>query len=217
MILTDAAGNLRRREKEQKTETIVSDTETEVSPDTQAAEEAAPVTEADIASRGVGVKVETLDPEKDAAALAAVQAFKDLQAAYDAADKEAERLKNERNAGVKSLKDEHNISFTSIAEIIGNTSSLVLYLYQRAAGMTSAEIRAASQRSAAAKAQFQTTDPNRKPVRKQSDAEKEIRKRQREELRAFLDSERARKEAAGEDTSEEDAGVSDLDAEDLEG
>jgi hypothetical protein len=180
-------------------------------------QEAAPVTEADMASRGVGVKVENLDPEKDAAALAAVQAFKDLQAQYDTADKDAERLKGERNSAIKTLKDEHNISFTSIAEIIGNTSSLVLYLYQRAAGMTAKEIREASQRSAAAKAQFQTTDPNKKPARKQSPEEKDLRKRQREELRAFLDSERARKAAAGEDTSEEDAGIAEADAEEAAG
>jgi hypothetical protein len=154
-------------------------------------------------SRGKGLSLESIVPGSEADK--ALQNFKELDATYKSAEAAFNAAKDARNAGILALKDEHNVGFSAIADTIGNTSSLVLYLYQRAQGMTAKEIREASIASNAAKQANRVSDPNRKPVRKQSSAEKELRKAQREALRAFLEQERANAAAAGESTDEIDA------------
>lgn len=138
----------------------------------------------DAISRGKGMKLDQI--AEDSPASKALDEFRTLVEQHKAAEAQAESLKLERNAMVRTLKDEHNIGFTAMAEIIGATSSLVLYLYERAAGKSAKQIREESQRSAAAKAQFRETDPNKAPARKQTPEEKQFRKQQREQLQAFL-------------------------------
>lgn len=171
-------------------------TDVETTPE---AEQAPEVTEADMISRGKGVKLDAL--EDGSAAAQAVEEFKALVEQHKTAEAEAEALKDERNQAIYVLKSEHNVSFSAIAEIIGGTSSLVLYLYERAQGKSAKQIREESQRSRAAKEQFRESDPNAKPARKQTAEEKSFRKQQREALQAFLAEEKAKAAAAGE-TSE---------------
>lgn len=166
--------------------------------------EAPQVTPEDMISRGKGVKLEAI--EEGSPAAQAVADFRDLVSRHQAAVAEEEKLKDERNLAIYDLKANHNVSFSAIAEIIGGTSSLVLYLYERAQGKSAKQIREESQASAAAKAQFRETNPNAKPARKQTPEEKAFRKQQREALQAFL----AEQKAAGVDTDDAQA---ELDAE----
>lgn len=168
-------------------------TETEVTP-----------TPEDMISRGKGVKIEALADGSEAAQ--AVTDFRDLVSRHQAAEAESEKLKEERNLAIYDLKANYNVSFSAIAEIIGGTSSLVLYLYERAQGKSAKQIREESQASAAAKALYRETDPNAKSARKQTPEEKAFRKQQREALQAFL----AEQKEAGVDTGDAQA---DLDAE----
>lgn len=172
-------------------------------------QQAPEVTADDMISRGKGVKLDALEDGSEAAN--AVEAFKDLVERHKAAETEAEALKDERNTSIFVLKSEHNVSFSAIAEIIGGTSSLVLYLYERAQGKSAKQIREESQRSREAKAQFRESDPNAKPARKQSSAEKELRKQQREQLQAFLAQEKERAAAAGESSEIGDDELEDSD------
>ena len=165
---------------------------------------AAEVTPEDMISRGKGVKLDALEP--GSAAAQAVEDFRDLVSRHQAAEAEAEKLKEERNLAIYELKATHNVGFSAIAEIIGGTSSLVLYLYERAQGKSAKQIRQESQASAAAKAQFRESDPDRKPARKQTPEERAFRKQQREALQAFL----AQQKADGVDTTDAQA---ELDAE----
>lgn len=157
---------------------------------TEGQAEAAPeVTPEDMITRGKGVKVDAL--EEGSEAYQAVEQFKDLVERHKAAETEAEALKDERNTAIYVLKSEHNVSFSAIAEIIGGTSSLVLYLYERAQGKSAKQIREESQRSRAAKEAFRESDPDRKPARKQTSEERAFRKQQREALQAFLAEQKA--------------------------
>jgi Skp family chaperone for outer membrane proteins len=168
------------------------------------ADEAPPITEADILDRGKGLSpaaVAALDPESPAGQ--AWTAFKELVARHQEAKAGLEQLTEERNQALYALKKEHDIGFSAIAEVVGVSSSAILYTYERAQGKSAKQIREESERSAAAKAQFRESDPNAKPARKQSPAEKELRKRQREELKAFLESQ----SAAGEDVADAQAEV----------
>jgi hypothetical protein len=157
------------------------------------------VTPEDMISRGKGVKIEALEEGSEAAQ--AVTDFLDLVARHQAAEAEADKLKEERNLAIYDLKANHNVSFSAIAEIIGGTSSLVLYLYERAQGKSAKQIREESQASAAAKAQFRETNPDARPARKQTPEEKAFRKAQREALQAFL----AEQKAAGVNTDDAQA------------
>lgn len=177
---------------------------TDVTSNAGETDETREVTPEDMISRGKGVKLEALEAGSDAAQ--AVENFRDLVSRHQAAEAEAEKLKDERNLAIYDLKANHNVSFSAIAEIIGGTSSLVLYLYERAQGKSAKQIREESQASAAAKAQFRESDPNKKPARKQTPEERAFRKQQREALKAFL----AEQAAAGVDTGDAQA---ELDAE----
>lgn len=181
---------------------------TDQTTDAPAGEETPQVTPEDMISRGKGVKLEAI--EEGTPAAQAVADFRDLVSRHQQAEAEAEKLKEERNQAIFELKSTHNVSFSAIAEIIGGTSSLVLYLYERAQGKSAKQIREESQASAAAKAQFREADPNRKPARKQTPEEREFRKQQREALKAFL----AQQREAGVDTSDADAEVAADEAQD---
>jgi hypothetical protein len=165
-------------------------------------------------SRGKGMSLEAIADDSPAAK--AVEAFRDLVARHKAAEEEAEALKQERNLAIRQLKDEHNVGFSAMAEIIGGTSSLVLYLYERAAGKSAKQIREESQASRLAKEATRVSDPNRKPARKQTPEEKAFRKQQREALKAFLEEQRNAARERGEDTSELDAAIGDNEAEQAE-
>lgn len=154
-------------------------------------------------SRGKGLSLEAVKEGSPAAQ--AVAEFKDLVARHKAAEEAAEALKGERNAALRALKDDHNVGFSAIAEIIEGTSSLALYLYERAAGKTAKQIREESQASRKAKEALRESDPDRKPARKQTPEERAFRKQQREALKAFLAEQRAAAEARGEDVSGYDA------------
>lgn len=164
------------------------DTTTEEGTEQQVDEDGNPIFEDlsvdDIKSRGKGVKVENLDDNSPA--MQAIEEFKVLAEEFKQAEASAEELKQKRNTAIRYLKDDHNVSFSSIAEIIGATSSLVLYLYERSLGKSAKQIREESQRSAAAKAKFQEENPNKSKARKQTPEEKAFRKQQREALKAFL-------------------------------
>lgn len=162
-------------------------------------------------SYGVGLGIDAI--KADEKINAAFDTFIAKQAELKAAEAEHERLKGERNELIRSLKDDHNVGFSAMAEVTETSSSNVLYLYERSKGLTAKEIKALSRASNATRAANRVDDPNKKPSRKQSPVEKAFRQRQREELRAFMDEERARLAAAGEDTSEMDEGLSGLDAE----
>jgi hypothetical protein len=167
----------------------------------ETAEAAQPdVTPEDMITRGVGLRLEAIEDGSPAAT--AVEQFRQLQERFRAAEQSLEDVKQERLQAIYDLKSKHNVGFTAIAELIGGTSSLALYLYERAQGKTAKQIREESQRSAAAKARFQETDPNKKSARKQTPEEKAFRKQQREALAAFLAEQRA---AAGEDPDGADA------------
>lgn len=185
--------------------------ETQYETQPEAAEETAPpaeVTPDDMISRGKGIKLDAVQDGTPAAE--AVAAFKDLVARHQEAVAAEEALKNERNAAIYDLKANHDISFSAIAELIGGTSSLVLYLYERAQGKSAKQIREESERSRLAKEAFRESDPDKKPARKQSPEEKALRKRQREELAAFLEQQKAQGGDVDEQ-SEAEAAVGDDD------
>lgn len=185
----------------EQTDTAGTDAETDVDPSAAI-------------SRGVGLSMEAVTAlADDSPAGQAVASFKDVVERYKAAEAEYEALKAERNAAVYDLKAKHNIGFSALAEIMGVTSSLVLYLYERAQGKTAKQIREESIASRKAKELTRETDPDRKPARKQTPEEKAFRKQQRDALRAFLEEQKARAAERGEDTSAMDAGLADADAE----
>lgn len=156
------------------------------------------VTADDMIRRGKGLALTAIDDASDAGK--AVQAFRELQGRFTAAEQELEGLKSERNAAIYALKSEHNVSFSAIAELIDGTSSLAMYLYERAQGKTAKQIREESQRSRAAKEKFLESDPDRASARKQTPEEKAFRKQQREALKAFLEAQKA----AGVDVGDAD-------------
>lgn len=158
------------------------------------------VTPDDIITRGKGLKLEAI--EEGSEAHKAVEQFKELLEQYAAAEAEAERLKEERNQAIYRLKNEHNVSFGAMAELMGVTSSLVLYLHERAQGKTSKQIREESQRSAAAKAKFQKPSEG-KSKRKMSPEEREFRRQQREALKQFLAEQAARSGESDENAEAE--------------
>jgi hypothetical protein len=164
-------------------------------------------------SRGKGKSLEAIEGGSDEAAKAALAEFRDLVARHQEAEAQAEALKLERNAMVRTLKDEHDVGFSAQAEIIGATSSLVLYLYERAAGKSAKQIREESKASAAAKAQMRVDDPNKKPARRQTPEEKAFRKTQREALRAFLEEQSRLAAERGEGDDENQAALAELEAE----
>jgi hypothetical protein len=162
------------------------------------------VTPEDMISRGKGVKLDAI--EEGSEAFAAVEAFKELVARYKEAEAAEAELKDERNRAIYALKSEHNVSFGALAEIMGVTSSLVLYLYERAQGKTAKQIREESQRSAAAKAKFNEPGEGKKG-RKQTPEEKAFRKQQREALAQFLAEQKAANggdDAEGETVPDDD-------------
>lgn len=191
--------------------TDVDTTATDPTPAGADGEQDREVTPDDMIRRGVGLKLDAIEDGTPAAE--AVAAFRDLQERFAAAERAADELKDERNQALKALRDDHNVGFTAIAEIVGATSSLAMYLYERASGKTAKQIREESKRSREAKERFLESDPDRKSARKQSPEEKAFRKQQRDALKAFLEQERARKAAAGEDTSSEDAALAGAQAE----
>lgn len=162
-------------------------------------------------SRGVGLSLEAIEPDSPAGK--ALDNFKDLVARHKEADDAAEALKLERNQAVYDLKTEHNIGFSAMAEVMGVTSSLVLYLYERAQGKSAKQIREESVQSRIAKEANRVVDPNKRPARKQTPEEKAFRKTQRDALRAFLEEQRARAAERGESTDDMDAGLAETDAE----
>lgn len=163
-------------------------------------------------SYGVGMGIDAI--KADPTANAAFELFRDKQMELKLAEAEHDRLKAERNEMIRTLKDDHNVGFSAMAEVTETSSSNVLYLYERSKGLTAKEIKELSRASNATRSQMRTDDPNKKPSRKQSPIEKAFRKRQREELRAFMEEERKRLEAEGGDTAEMDEGLAGLDAED---
>lgn len=167
--------------------------------------EALPVTQEDMISRGKGMSLATVTGlDAGSPAKRAWEDFKVLVAKHQEAEQLAEQLKDERNLAIYVLKSEHDVGFSAIADAIGATSSLALYLYERAQGKTAKQIREESQRSRAAKEQFRESDPDRKAARKQSPAERNLRKQQREALTAFLAQEKAAAAARGEESEIED-------------
>jgi hypothetical protein len=171
----------------------------------EGAQEQAPpaeITPEDMISRGKGMSSTTVNElPADSPVRGAWDEFKELVSRQQVAKAESDALTEERNEAIYLLKTEHNIGFSAIAEVIGGTSSLVLYLFERSQGKSAKQIREESIRSREAKEQFRESDPNAKPARKQSPEEKQLRKQQREQLAQFLAAERERAAAAGE-TSE---------------
>jgi len=165
-------------------------------------------------SRGVGLQLDAIEPESPAGK--ALDEFRTLVDQQKAATAEAERLTLERNQAIYNLKTEHNIGFSAMAEVIGATSSLVLYLYERAQGKTAKQIREESIASRKAKEATRVSDPNKKAARKQTPEEKAFRKSQREALRAFIEEQRASAVARGESTDELDADLAQADADQAE-
>lgn len=158
---------------------------------------------------GLGIDAVKADPKINAA----FDEFIAKQAELKQAEATHEALKAERNELIRSLKDDHNVGFSAMAEVTETSSSNVLYLYERSKGLTAKEIKQLSRASNATRAAMRVDDPNKKPSRKQSPIEKAFRQRQREELRAFMEEERARLAAAGENTDEMDTGLAGLQAE----
>ena len=111
-----------------------------------------------------------------------------------------ERLKNERNAMIRTLKDDHNVSFTAMSEIVGTSTSFVEYAYERAAGKSAKQIRDEKRASAALKQKMREEDPDyeAKQGRKQTPEEKAFRAQQREALKKFLEEQAAKAEAEAE-------------------
>jgi hypothetical protein len=164
-------------------------------------------------SRGKGKSLQAIEEGSDEAAKTALAEFRDLVERHKVAEAEAEALKLERNAMVRTLKDEHDVGFSAQAEVIGATSSLVLYLYERAAGKSAKQIREESKASAAAKAQMRVDDPDRKPARKQTPEERSFRKQQREALKAFLEEQAKLAQERGDGDDENQAALAELEAE----
>lgn len=140
------------------------------------------ITPDDIITRGRGVSLDAVD---DANSLAFIDSFRELCAQYDEVAKQEAQLKEQRNGMVQELKDDHNLSFTAIAEMMGVTSSLVLYLYERASGKSAKEIREQSVRSNLAKQIYmekaQSTAASKLPPEV-----REFKKQQKEALKAFM-------------------------------
>ncbi len=177
--------------------------ETETSAPAGDGSEASEVTEADIISRGKGLSPSAVaELPADSPQLKAFNEFKELEQRRKDAEELASQLREDRNAAIYVLKSEHDIGFSAIAEVVGVSSSAILYTYERAQGKSAKQIREESIRSREAKEMFRESDPNRKPVRKQTAEEKELRKRQREELKSFLEAQRAA--GGGEDVSDDD-------------
>lgn len=142
-------------------------------------------------SRGVGRKLADVlaDPETKPIWDEFVEKVAEHKEAVDT----EERLKNERNAMIRTLKDDHNVSFTAMSEIVGTSTSFVEYAYERAAGKSAKQIREEKKASAALKQKMREEDPDyeAKQGRKQTPEEKAFRAKQREELKAFLESQAA--------------------------
>jgi DNA-directed RNA polymerase specialized sigma24 family protein len=181
-----APGCNQQQETKQMSDTDVQ-YETETTSPAGDGAEAPEVTEADIISRGKGMSPNAVaELPADSPAKQAFEEFKVLEQRRKDAEETANQLREDRNAAIFVLKDTHDIGFSAIAEVVGVTSSAILYTYERAQGKTAKQIREESVRSREAKERFRESDPNRKPVRKQTPEEKALRKRQREELQAFL-------------------------------
>jgi hypothetical protein len=189
----------------------MSDATTDAPPGEQTEEDVDP---AAAISRGVGLRLDAIPAGSDAEK--AVEAFKENVTRYAAAEAEFEAAKAERNQMLFDLKSTHNVGFTAIGELIGGTSSLALYLYERAQGKSAKQIREESVASRKAKELTRETDPDRKPARKQTPAEKEFRKSQREALRAFLDEQKRLAAERGESTDEQDQALADVDQEEAD-
>lgn len=140
------------------------------------------ITPEDIITRGRGV---ALDDVKDSDSLEYVESFRELCGQYDEVAKQETQLKEQRNGMVQELKDEHNLSFTAIAEMMGVTSSLVLYLYERASGKSAKEIREQSVRSNLAK-QIYMEKAQSAAASKLPPEVREFKKQQKEALKAFM-------------------------------
>jgi hypothetical protein len=165
-------------------------------------------------SRGVGLSLESvLALDKDSPAGKAWTQFGELVERYKAAEAAYEELKLERNQAVYELKTEHNVGFSAMAEVMGVTSSLVLYVYERAQGKTAKQIREESVASRIAKEATRVVDPNKPAPRKQTPEEKAFRKVQREQLKSFLQEQRDAAAARGDSTEETDASLADVDRE----
>jgi hypothetical protein len=165
-------------------------------------------------SRGVGLSLEAIEPTSPAGQK--LEEFKNLVSRHQTAEAEAEALKLERNTMVYELKSEYNVGFSAMAELMGVTSSLVLYLYERAQGKSAKQIREESIASRVAKEATRVVDPNKKPARKQTPEEKAFRKDQRDQLRKFLEEQRDAAAARGDSTDEVDQGLADVDAEEAQ-
>lgn len=178
-------------------------TDTETAPDT--------VSEDVLINRGVGRK--RSDLESDPAVKPVWDEFVELVAKHQASVAEEERLKNERNAMIRLLKDEHSASFTAMSEIVGTSTSFVEYAYERAAGKTAKQIREEKRASAALKQKMRDEDPDYKPSSKKDylPGEKEFRAQQREALKAFLAEQAAKVgDATSEATTEASYGDDDV-------
>lgn len=161
----------------------MTDIDTTQTDDAPAGEAELDVTPEDMISRGKGLKLDAIEAGTPAAA--AVDDFKAIQARLVEAEAQAKTLLDERNKAIYDLKSNYNVGFTAIGELIGGTSSLALYLFERAQGKSAKQIREESRRSRAAKEKF--LEPSEgKSARKQTPAEKEFRKQQKEALKAFL-------------------------------
>ena len=186
--------------------------------DTPAGDETSPLGDGEYRSYGVGLSVEALGKPENADAAKAYDEFKAKQAELKEAEANHEALKQERNEMIRFLKEEHNIGFSAMAEVTETSSSNVLYLYERSKGLSAKEIKALSRASNAQRAELRASGQlgSSTSGRKQTPAEKAFRKRQREELKAFMLEERERLAQSGEDTSDVDAGLKALGVEQAE-
>lgn len=103
------------------------------------AQQALDVTPEDMITRGVGLRLDAI--EEGSPAAAAVADFRAFAERYLQAEKEYDALKEERAGEVYKLKSEHNVGFGGIGEILGVSSSAVLYLYERAQGKSAKQIQ----------------------------------------------------------------------------
>lgn len=178
--------------------TDIDTTQTDAAP---AGDEELDVSPEDMISRGKGLKLDAI-PEGSPAEQA-VEDFRKLQTQLQEADAAAKALLDERNQAIYKLKSDHNVGFTAIGELIGGTSSLALYLYERAQGKSAKQIREESKRSRAAKEKFLEKSEGSANARKQTPEEKAFRKQQKDALKAFLEAQKA--ESAGSDDGAEEA------------
>jgi lysyl-tRNA synthetase class I len=166
----------------------------------------------DAINRGKGLTLEAIPAGSEAEK--AIEDFKEFAAAYKEAEDAFEAKQQERMHRVYDLKETHNIGFSALAEVLGVTSSMTLYLYERAQGKSAKQIREESVASRKAKEATRVVDPNKPPARKQTPEERAFRKQQREALRAFLEEQKRLAAERGEDTAEQDQGLADVAAED---